>query len=152
MTNTKYLPSSNSEGEAEVVLSNPLSMNKASQSWEANSNEFKHGADEKPFNGDINDRDGEEGNEKSKPLETEHPNLSLPFPKGAHLGFHDHPITTPTTRRKTIHIGHRNTIKPVYSIVFAGLSNNSGKASIKAIPKKKETKAAYFFRVLVIGF
>lgn len=88
-------------------------------------------------------QEGDEDDDKSKAFDTKQFNLSLPMV--AHLGFHVHPITTPIT--KATHIGTRNTIVPVHTPTIFGLSNNSCKASNKAVEEKKNQTQKKFSHI-----
>ena len=109
----------------------------ASQFEDLTKNEFHCEKEPKLFNGDIKNRQGEDGNDDSNIFDTQEANLSLSLV--THLGFHDHPIIKPI--RKDIHSGPK---KPTVSVrtpnIEEGCSKISYKASIKAIASYKLTK------------
>ena len=100
-------------------------------------NEFHCEKEPKVFNGDIKDRQGEDGNDESSIFDTQQDNLSLFLV--THFGFHDHPSTKPI--RKAIHNGTKSPTISVHTPnIEEGFPKTSYKASIKAITSHKLTK------------
>lgn len=69
-------------------------------------NEFNRDAEARSFNGDINDPQGEDGNDESNNID-----INLSFREETHLGFHAHPTIKPN--RNAIHIGPITTIMSI---------------------------------------
>lgn len=67
------------------------------------------------------DGEAEDGEAKSKDLASEVVNFC--FPKLAHLGFQNHPTTTP--KKNATHTGLKNTATAVHAPKIAGFSNTS---------------------------
>jgi hypothetical protein len=100
-------------------------------------NEFHCEKEPKVFNGDIKDRQGEDGSDESNIFDTQQVNLSLSLV--THFGFHDHPSTKPI--RKATHNGPKSPTISVHTPnIEEGFSKTSYKASIKAITAHKLKK------------